>query len=304
MRWGGRLAAAIEILKDVLDRHRPASEALADWGRGHRFAGAKDRHAIGTLVFDSLRKRNSLASIMGGSSPRALVLGAIAVTWGRAPEEIAGWAEELHGPGELTPEERARLVTPGAPEQPPWVAGDYPEWLQPSFERVFGVEAARQGAALAERAPVDLRLNVLKVDRPKLLAALSHYAPQEGPLSPWCVRVPAPGPETRNPPVEAEPAHAKGWFEVQDAGSQVAALMTAAQAGEQLADVCAGAGGKTLAIAAMMGNKGQVYAHDADRNRLRPIFDRLKRAGVRNVQVIGADEPAKLAGLRGGLDCV
>src|SRR3954451_18994939 len=150
MRWGGRVAAAIEILNDVLDRHRPASEALADWGRGHRFAGAKDRHAVGTLVFDSLRKRNSLASIMGDSSPRALALGAVAVTWGRASEEITGWAQEPHGPGELTADERARLLNPVAGEQPPWVAGDYPQWLQPSFERVFGTEAAQQGAALAE----------------------------------------------------------------------------------------------------------------------------------------------------------
>ncbi|MFL5258871.1 MAG: RsmB/NOP family class I SAM-dependent RNA methyltransferase [Hyphomicrobiales bacterium] len=304
MRWGGRIAAAIEILEDVFQRHRPASDALAEWGRQHRFAGSKDRHAIGTLVFDSLRKRNSLAFALADSSPRSLAFGTVRILWGKPFGEVQSWAEEPHGPGALTPGELSQLAEPGKRDAPAWVEGDFPEWLAPSFERVFRTDAARQGAALAERAPVDLRVNVLKADRPKVLSALSRYGASEGPLSPWCVRIAPPGPEARNPAVEAEPAHGKGWYEVQDAGSQAAALMTAAKAGEQVADVCAGAGGKTLAIAAMMGNKGQVYAHDADRNRLRPIFDRLKRAGVRNVQVIGADEPAKLAGLRGGLDGV
>ncbi|HUE45541.1 MAG TPA: RsmB/NOP family class I SAM-dependent RNA methyltransferase, partial [Aestuariivirgaceae bacterium] len=108
----------------------------------------------------------------------------------------------------------------------------------------------------------------------------------------------------RNANVEAEPAHARGWFEVQDAGSQVAALMTAAQPGQQVVDVCAGAGGKTLALAAQMANKGQIHAYDADRHRLRPIFERLKRAGARNVQVIPADEPQRLEGLERGADVV
>jgi 16S rRNA (cytosine967-C5)-methyltransferase len=108
----------------------------------------------------------------------------------------------------------------------------------------------------------------------------------------------------RSPNVEAEPAHARGWFEVQDAGSQVAALMTAAQPGQQVADICAGAGGKTLALAAQMANRGQIHAYDADRHRLRPIFERLKRAGARNVQVIPADEPQRLAALGQGMDVV
>src|SRR5204863_649965 len=160
------------------------------------------------------------------------------------------------------------------------------------------------GAALAARAPIDLRVNTLKADRPKLIAALSKFGAAEGPLSPWCVRIAPPGPDARNPNVEAEPAHGKGWFEVQDAGSHTAALMSGAKAGEQVADICAGAGGKTLALAAMMANRGQIHAYDADRHRLRPIFERLQRAGVRNVQVLGADEGARLDALKGKIDCV
>ena len=91
----------------------------------------------------------------------------------------------------------------------------------------------------------------------------------------------------------SRPAFQKGWFEVQDEGSQLAALMVGAKAGEQILDLCAGAGGKTLALAAAMGNKGQIFATDSDRGRLAPIFDRLRRAGTRNVQVREAGDVAR-----------
>ena len=304
MRWGGRITAAIEILGEVFGHHRPASDTLRDWGRAHRFAGSGDRHAIGTLVFDVLRKRNSLAFAMRDESPRALVLAALRFVWGRPVAKIDASAGELHGPGGLTANERTSLDGFDREAAPVHVQGDFPEWLNSSFDRAFGAHAVQEGAALAERAPIDLRVNILKADRPKLIAAYSKYGGSEGPLSPWCVRIPSPNPNARNLNVEAEPAHGKGWFEVQDAGSQTAALMCGAKAGEQVADICAGAGGKTLALAAMMANRGQIHAYDADRHRLRPIFERLQRAGVRNVQVIGADETARLEVLRGKMDCV
>jgi 16S rRNA (cytosine967-C5)-methyltransferase len=304
MRMPGRISAAIEVLREITDRHRPASEALRDWGKAHRFAGSGDRHALGTLVFDALRKRNSLAFMMGESSPRAITLAALRRVWNKESREIAAWVEDAHGPGALSADERAALDRPLAEDLPLHVSGDFPEWLCPSLDRVFGRDLASEGAALAERAPLDLRVNILKADRSRLLAAFAKFDATEGPLSPWCVRILPQGPDARSPNVEAEPAHGKGWFEVQDAGSQVAALMSGARSGEQIADICAGAGGKTLAIAAMMGNRGQIHAHDPDKYRLRPIFERLQRAGARNVQVIGADEGARLGELDGKMDCV
>jgi 16S rRNA (cytosine967-C5)-methyltransferase len=104
--------------------------------------------------------------------------------------------------------------------------------------------------------------------------------------------------------VEAEPGHGKGWYEVQDEGSQLAALMAGAAPRSQVLDLCAGAGGKTLAFAALMRNTGQVYAYDDDPHRLRPIFERLKRAGVRNVQVLPAGDEAALAALGPRFDVV
>ncbi len=304
MRDGGCISAAIEILDEIQHRHRPASEALKDWAKSHRFAGSGDRHAIGTLAFDVLRRRNSLAAHMGAETSRALCLAALHDTWQWPIERIAAQLVETHGPGELTPAERLALSGPLPAGLPAHVYGDFPEWLAGSFHRAFGDGAADEGAALARRAPIDLRVNTLKADRPRLLTALAKFGATPGNLSPWCVRIPPPGPEQRPPAVEAEPSHGKGWFEIQDEASQIAALMTGAKAGEQVADICAGAGGKTLALAAMMANKGQIHAHDADRYRLRPIFERLQRAGARNVQVIGADEGDRLAALAGRLDCV
>ncbi|CAN5142364.1 RsmB/NOP family class I SAM-dependent RNA methyltransferase [soil metagenome] len=304
MRLGGRIDAAIAILDEILNRHRPASEALKDWAKAHRFAGSGDRHAIGTLVFDSLRRRNSAAALMGEDTPRAMVLGALRAVWAMEPNAIAEAAAEIHGPGVLTPAEAAALERSLANDLPAHIAGDFPAWLAVSFDRAFGSRAAEEGAALSTRAPIDLRVNVLKTDRAHLLKATEKFGSTEGPLSPWCVRIPPPGPGVRNPNVEAEPAHGKGWFEIQDAGSQVAALLSGAKAGEQVADICAGGGGQPLALAAMMGNKGQLHAHDSDRHRLRPIFERLQRAGARNVQVIPADEAERLDALAGKIDCV
>jgi 16S rRNA (cytosine967-C5)-methyltransferase len=304
MREGGRIAAAIEVLDEILTRHRPASEALRDWGKAHRFAGAGDRHAIGTLVYDALRRKNSLGFRMGRENPRAYAFAALRDIWQRSPDEIARAVEDEHGPGALSAEERAALANDSAGDPPPHVAGDYPLWLSASFARAFGEHAAQEGRALAQRAPVDLRANILKADRPRVLKALEKFNAVAGPLSPWCVRIEALGPDKRNPHVEAEPAHGKGWFEVQDAASQVAALMSGAKPGEQVADICAGAGGKTLALAALMGNRGQIHAYDSDKHRLRPIFERLTRAGARNVQVLGADEGARLDALSGKIDCV
>jgi 16S rRNA (cytosine967-C5)-methyltransferase len=115
--------------------------------------------------------------------------------------------------------------------------------------------------------------------------------------------VQAPGPG-RSPHVEAEPGHGKGWYEVQDEGSQLATLLTGAKPRQQVIDLCAGAGGKTLALAAQMQNTGQLYAYDSDRMRLRPIFERLKRAGVRNAQVLPAGDAGALGELTGRMDLV
>jgi 16S rRNA (cytosine967-C5)-methyltransferase len=305
VRVGARLKAAAEVLEDILSRHRPAATALADWGKNHRFAGSGDRAAIGTLVYDALRRKSSIAAQMGSDTPRALVLGAAPRAYQMTAAEVAAAADgSEHALTPLSDEETTRLAAALPADAPAAVAGDIPDWLLPSFQRAFGSGAAEEGAALSARAPIDLRVNTLKATRERVLKALERHGAVATPLSPVGVRIPAPEGAARSPALEAETAHGKGWFEVQDEGSQVAALLAGAAPRQQVLDLCAGAGGKTLALAASMQNTGQIYAYDADKRQLRPIFERLKRSGVRNVQVMEAGEEAALKALGPRFDLV
>jgi 16S rRNA (cytosine967-C5)-methyltransferase len=287
VRLPGRLAAAIEVLTDIEARKRPASEALKDWGTSHRFAGAGDRAAIGNLVFDALRKRLSHAARMGEDTPRAVLLSVLAQDWALDAEAIAAACDpELHGPGTLSEMERACLARADAEiAMPDHVRADVPEWLWPHFTRAFGADAVAEGQALAQRAPVDLRVNTLKATREKALKALEALGVVETPHAQTGLRILASTGAARSPHVEADAAFLKGWVEVQDEASQIAVLAAGAKPGMQVADVCAGGGGKTLALSAAMENKGQLHAYDRDKHRLAPIYDRVKRAGARNVQI-------------------
>ena len=304
MHLSGRLAAAIEVIAEVTDRHRPVNAALSDWGKAHRFAGSSDRAAIGNIVYDVMRQKALLAFVMGSDTPRALVLAAANRLMSITVEELGELVSARHGPGELTELEKTALSTGLVSDAGLHVQANIPEWLLPAFVVAFGDDTVRQGQALAVRAPVDLRTNTLKTTRDKLLAQLSKFAAVEAPFAPDAIRIEVPEGLKRTPNLEAEPSFQRGAFEIQDAASQVATLMCAAQAGQQVADICAGAGGKTLALASAMGNKGQIHAWDADKNRLKPIIARLNRAGVHNVQVVPADEPEKLDELAGRMDRV
>ena len=305
MTPAARAAAAIEVLTDIDARRRPAADAMKDWGLAHRFAGSGDRAAISSLVYDALRKKSSSAWIMGEPSPRAETLGALRQVRDLDVEAIAAlFSGEGHAPEKLTEAERARLAAADLSGAPAHVVGDFPEWLTPQLEASFGASAADEGRALAERAPVDLRVNLLKTTRDKALAALAFLAPQPTPFSPMGLRI-AMRDDGRAPPLASDPAYVKGFVEVQDEGSQLAALLAEAKPGMQVLDLCAGAGGKTLALAAAMKNQGQIYAADSDARRLAPIFARLARSGARNVQVRAPKGQADvLADLKGRCDLV
>ena len=285
MTPGARLAAAIEVFATIEQERRPAADALKSWGLAHRFAGSGDRAAIAGLVYDALRRRSSSAWLMGADTPRAILLGMLKRERGMDAEAIAKLADgSRFTPEALNEEERHELGTSSLKGAPPHVAGDYPDWLEPYFTRAFGEARAEEGAALSARAPLDLRVNTLKAERDKAVEMLSELHPEPTRWSPWGLRIRLAA-DAKSPAIHAEPAFLKGMIEVQDEGSQLAALFAGAKPGEQVVDLCAGAGGKTLAIAAMMKNKGQIYATDDDKRRLAPIHERLKRSGARNVQV-------------------
>lgn len=302
MRLGGRLAAAIEVLEDIERRHRPAADALRDWGLSHRFAGAGDRGAIGNIVYDALRRRRSAGWLLGAETPRAAAFGATLLESDLSAEKLNAVLDgDRFAPSPLTPDEMAAAQRPLA-EAPPAVRADIPDWCVPLFEAAYRDAWAEEGRALAARPPLDLRVNTLLASRAKVLAELAPSGASACAIAPDGLRIPPIAGAGRHPNVQAEPAFQKGWFEVQDEGSQVAALLAGAAPGMQVLDFCAGGGGKTLALAAAMENRGQIYAHDSEKVRLAPIFDRLKRAEARNVQAIA--RPADLAPLEGRMDLV
>jgi 16S rRNA (cytosine967-C5)-methyltransferase len=306
LRDAGRLAAAIDVLTQIDERHRPVRMALKNWGEAARYAGSKDRAFVSGLVLDVLRRRRSLGWRMGDESLRAAALGALRFAWDWPLERIAEAAgEEPHGPGPLSEAERAALAAPrDLAEAPAPIRGDYPDWLDASMIRAFGEARADEAAALSERAPVDLRVNLLKSDPERTLKALTSLAAEPVELLATALRMPALDPMTRSGAVETIPQFSKGWFEVQDLGSQIAATAAGEVKGKQVLDLCAGGGGKTLALASAMGNTGQIYAYDSDARRLADTIRRGDRAGVRNLQVRSPVNPEPLKGLEGKMDVV
>jgi 16S rRNA (cytosine967-C5)-methyltransferase len=305
MTPGARLSAAIEVLAAIEAQRRPAADALKAWGLARRFAGSGDRAAIAGIVYDALRRKASAAFLMGGDGPRALVLGMLRLERKLDVEAIARLCDGTgHSPAPLEAPERSALESATLAGAPPWIAGDYPEWLDAHLARTFGEERAAEGAALASRAPLDLRVNALKADPERVPAALAHLGAKPTRWSPFGLRIRL-DPEAKNPAVHAEPAFIKGLVEVQDEGSQLAALLTDARPGQHVVDLCAGAGGKTLALAAIMQNQGQIYATDSDKRRLAPIHERVARAGARNIQILTPKGVGDvLAGLAGRADRV
>jgi 16S rRNA (cytosine967-C5)-methyltransferase len=305
MTPGARLSAAIEVLADIEDRRRPAADALKDWGLAHRFAGSGDRAAIGGLVFDALRRRSSAAYLMGAETPRAILLGALKLERGLSVDAIArlaGGARYAPPPPDAAETKAIAAELPAS--APAHVRGDYPEWLDPHFAIVFGDDRAEEGAALSCRAPVDLRANTLKGGRDTALATLAHLRALPTQWSPVGLRI-ALSAEAKSPPINAEPAYIDGLIEIQDEGSQVAALLSGARPSKTVVDLCAGGGGKTLALAAMMNNSGRLIATDTDLRRLAPIHTRLERAGARNVEVRSPRGDADvLTDLAGAVDLV
>lgn len=305
MRLAGRLSAAIEILTDFDTRRVPLKTALADWARNARFAGAKDRAWISGLCLDALRKRNLLAGLMGDPSPRAAALAVLAHEWRTPLGEVAEAASGEHGPGALSDEEKERLQASGEGKATAaHIAGDYPEWTHPMMQRVFGDGAAAEGAALAARADIDLRLNTLKTAPEKALAAIESVGAKALPVLTTAARIDAPSPSEKAPAVTIIPAFNKGWVEVQDLGSQIAAAAAGDLKGAQVLDFCAGGGGKTLALAALMDNKDQIYAYDEDQRRLAPLYERAKRAGLRNLQIVDPADTNALDAIARKIDVV
>jgi 16S rRNA (cytosine967-C5)-methyltransferase len=324
VRLPGRLAAAIEVLETLEAQRRPVAQVLKDWGNAHRFAGSGDRAAIGNLVHDALRHRQSLAARMDDDSPRAAILAAAVFLPGYLDGDLPEFEGDQHAPAPLSDKEREVLqlsrLSSGVPDETAGNSGirpDYldvrrddtpansPDWLASSFGRVFGSDWAHEVGAMAARAPLDLRLNPFTSKPERVDKALARHKPQRDPRFPLLRRIPATEGFQRAPHITSDEAFQKGWIEVQDAGSQLAAeLAVAGIKPRTVLDLCAGAGGKALALSVFMGGKGQVFAHDIDRRRMKDIWPRIKRSKAHNIQVVDPDALATHEIAAQGVDCV
>jgi 16S rRNA (cytosine967-C5)-methyltransferase len=309
MTPGARLQAAIDILSNIARTQTPADRVVDGWARASRYAGSKDRAAVSELVYSTLRHRAELVHAVKSTEPRMLAMGNVALIEGQGSDATISLADGgAHAPAPLDESEANSLreaTLPGSSAEP-WVRLNYPEFLHTELLAAFGERLDVEMAALMHRAPTDLRVNLIKGGRDKAVEKLAeeNVSIEPTPLSPWGLRLTAkvnlPGLKTFR----------DGVFEIQDEGSQLACFVANPKPGEQVLDLCAGGGGKTLALASLMKNRGQIHASDTDPRRLANLMPRAQRAGIRNAQTLPlapwtegqADE--SLVRLLNKMDCV
>ncbi|WP_342251039.1 RsmB/NOP family class I SAM-dependent RNA methyltransferase [Sphingomonas sp. OTU376] len=253
MNPAARIQAAIDLLDKITaaarDQGGSADTIIAKWFAERRYAGSKDRRAIRELVYDAIR--------MLGERPETGRAAMLALA-GRRPELVEWFDGSPYGPA------------PIAPGEPIAEAGVLPRWLAEAFA-ASGLDSDEQ-EALLERAPLDIRVNTLKADPAVIQAEIPGSVPL--PCLPAGLRAPS------DAPIEQLPSYKDGKLEVQDAGSQFVSLAAGVERGQHVIDLCAGGGGKTLALAAAMANHGSILACDIDRPRLSRLMPRAERAGV------------------------
>jgi 16S rRNA (cytosine967-C5)-methyltransferase len=290
MTPGARLEAAIGLLAAIGEGRAPADDIVAEYFRRHRFAGVKDRAAISRHIYGVLRRRGAIDFWLERNGEtldaRRRLLAEIALFEEWSPEQIARACDgDQFRPVALDDRER-RLVESlaGAPaypkDMPPDARGNYPAWLGPSLERALGRDLPREMQAMQDEAGLDLRVNALKADRETVYAKLAKAGIElaRTKLSPVGLRL------FERVPLGTLDLFKSGAIEVQDEGSQIAALLADARPGMRVVDFCAGAGGKTLAMAAAMQNRGHLVAADVAAKRLERATERLRRAGASIVQ--------------------
>jgi 16S rRNA (cytosine967-C5)-methyltransferase len=286
----------VSALAAVLEFKYPADAVVSRYLRAHPILGQHDRAFVAETVFAVLRRLRLLETLVAGRDPRRLVLAALTRLRGLSLRELDM---------ALKPRERDWLADlKGRAEDESFaVRCDLPDWLLAKLQRQYGEEELLALAqSLQASAPLDLRVNVQKAERETVLARLAAdgIAAQATPYSPLGVRLEG------KPQINRHPLFLQGEIEIQDEGSQILCQLLAPRRGEMVADFCAGAGGKTLALGAMMRSSGRLYAFDISEKRLAGLKPRLARSGLSNVhpQWIANENDARLKRLAGKLDRV
>lgn len=294
MKDAARLTSTLEILALHGESQKPLDQISYGYFKARRYIGSKDRQAISTYVYGVMRHRASCDwwALERGLSP--LLMGPVAAArirllsylwiFEKVQRDVIGilFSGEKYAPERLSDKERSIFAKlPELQAKSPWVEGEFPEWLHPSLKRRFGENLKAEMEAFLKQAPLDLRVNTLKATREDVLTNLEKagLAVVPTPFSPWGLRC-----EGRENITQTK-AFQEGLIEVQDEGSQLIVHLMDVSPGQSVLDLCAGAGGKTLAIAAQLENKGRVVATDTAEWRLKRAKDRLKRAGAFNAEL-------------------
>lgn len=271
------IAHASDALSEALRFSGPADQAVSRHFRNHRELGQQDRAFIAETVFAALRRRRSLAAAAESESPYSLVLATLVRLHGLSVRAVADFVR----PKDVALLERAQAAK--TEEQSPAVQADLPDWLWAKLIEQYGDQEAHAIAqGLLGPAPMDLRANLVKRSRDDALGGLRETGIEckPTPFSPTGIRL------AGKPAINKHPLFADGSIEVQDEGSQILVSIVAAKRGEMVVDFCAGGGGKTLALGAMMRNTGRLYAFDVSAKRLAGLDPRLARSGLSNVHPI------------------
>lgn len=291
-----QIDAATAALAVILRLDRPADAALSAWFRANPLLGARDRGFIADTVFAVLRHLRRLEQLAGSREPRKLILCALVSVFGRNVRALQG---------HLRSEEPAWLAEVKQQEAtlPEAVRLSLPDWLYERLEAAYGTEeTSRIALALLDPAPLDLRVNALLAKRDEVIITLraSGLEAAATPISPIGLRL------RGKPSLERHSLLKSGFIEVQDEGSQIVAMLAEPRRGQMIVDFCAGAGGKTLAMGAMMRSEGRLYAFDTSERRLANLKPRLKRSGLSNVhpQRIDSETDNRVKRLAGKIDTV
>ena len=292
-----RLDSATQALSLASGFEQPADRILQAFFRERHHLGRQDRAFVAEVVYAVLRRWRSLQARANTAVPRSLVLAALATVFGLSARALASLAGEDDVKG------LAALRARASDALPPAVALDLPDWLYARLVSQSGAEdTSRLAQALNQPAPLDLRVNTLRCTREQALAVLRErgWSVEPTPWSPAGLRV------AGHPALAREPLHLDGTLEVQDEGSQLLALLVAPRRRERVADFCAGAGGKTLALGALMQSTGSLYAMDISERRLRAFEPRLRRSGLSNVHpmLLASAADPRLKRLAGKFDRV
>lgn len=281
MQAAAQVQAAIELLDESITTGYPADRLMANYFRARRFIGSKDKAAISELFYTALRSRLSLEYLLELNelpmTPALLVAALLKLDGAHLRQTFTG---ERYQPKRLRHDSIDNVTVEQLDAAPEHVRLNVPAWIEPELKSSLGDRYLSEMAASQQRAATDVRVNTLKMQRSQLSAVIKRngYLAHEGLLSPWALRF------NQRVALFNLPEFKQGAFEVQDQGSQLLAWVTGAKAGDKVVDFCAGAGGKSLALAAMMENKGVLYACDVHSKRLAELEKRAKRAGAHNIR--------------------